>query len=186
MNPPALQRWIDEFHATSAQQWLFHLVAVVAALGALVAAAGANGRLWPAGLVMVSLLALAAAVRPDTHMALVVIVVIVWHWLATVEGVGGPWLPITVLYLLVHHSVIALSASVPTGGALPAATIGQWARKTALVGCASVGTWALVALLDGRHTAGNGLLTGLALAIVAAAAVLIRSRSLAAPAHRAR
>ncbi len=40
MNPSVLQQWIDEFHATSLQQWAFRLVAVVAPLAALLAAAG--------------------------------------------------------------------------------------------------------------------------------------------------
>jgi hypothetical protein len=178
MNPPMLQQWIDEFHATSLQLWAFRLVAVVAPLAALLAAAGANGRLWPAGLFIVTVLAGASAVRPDTHTGLIVVVVLVWHWLATVDGVGGPWLPLAAVCLLVFHAVIALSASVPIGGVLPMATVVQWIVRTALAASATVGMWALVAVLDGRDAPGNGLLTALALAIVAGAAVTIRSRSL--------
>ena len=181
MTPPALQRWIDEFHATSLQQWVVRLVAIVAALGAVLAAAGANNRLWPAGLFIVTVLALAAAVRPDTHTALFVVAVVTWHWLATVDEVGGPWLPIAAVCLLVHHAVIALSASIPVGGVLPMTTIGQWAGRTTLAGGATIGVWALVAVLDGRDAPGNALLTGLALAIAAGAALMIRSRSLDQP-----
>lgn len=32
MNPPMLRRWIDEFHATSVQQWAFLLVAGASAM----------------------------------------------------------------------------------------------------------------------------------------------------------
>ncbi len=181
MNPPMLQRWIDEFHATSLQQWALRLVAVVASLGALLAAAGANGRLWPAGLFIVTALAAASAVRPDAHTALIVVVVVAWHWLATVDEVDGPWLPLAAVCLLVHHAVIALSASIPVGGVLPAATIVRWAGRTALIASATVGMWAVVAVLDGRDAPGNGLLTALALAIVSGAAVMIRSRSLDRP-----
>jgi hypothetical protein len=111
----------------------------------------------------------------------VVVVVIVWHWLATVDGPGGAWLLIASLCLLLFHAVIALSASVPIGGEIPMATIGQWLRTTALGSGATVGVWTLVVLLDGRNTSGNGALTGLALAIVAGAAVMIRSRSIDQP-----
>ena len=155
MNPSVLQQWIDEFHATSLQQWAFRLVAVVAPLAALLAAAGANGRLWPAGLFIVTVLAVASAVRPDTHTALSVVVVVLWHWLATVDGVGGPWLPLAAVCLLVHHAVIALSASIPIGGVLPTATVLRWMGRTALVASATVGMWALVAVLDGRDAAGQ-------------------------------
>lgn len=182
MNPPALQRWIDEFHATSQQQWVFRLVAVLAPIGAVLAAAGANDRLWPAGLFIVTVMALASAVRPDTHIAAVAVVVVVWHWLATVDEVGGPWLPIAAVCMLLYHAVIALSATVPIGGVLPPATIGRWAARTTLAGGATLGVWALVVALDGRNAPGNGLLTALALAIVAGAAVVIRSRSVGRPA----
>ena len=104
--------------------------------------------------------------------------VVAWHWLATVDQVGGPWLSLAATCLLVYHGAIALSASIPIGGELPLTTIGQWASKTVLAGCATVGMWVLVAALDGRDTAGNGLLTGVALAVVAGAAVIVRSRSL--------
>jgi hypothetical protein len=110
-----------------------------------------------------------------------VVVVIVWHWLATVEGVGGPWLLIASLCLLVYHAVIALSATLPVGGELPVATIGLWSRRTAFGGCVATVVWIFVVLFDRREAAGSGLLTALALAILTAAAVLIRSRSINQP-----
>ncbi len=125
-----------------------------------------------------TVLAVASAVRPDTHTALSRRRGGPWHWLATVDGVGGPWLPLAAVCLLVHHAVIALSASIPIGGVLPTATVLRWMGRTALVASATVGMWALVAVLDGRDAPGNGLLTALALAIVAGAALTIRSRSL--------
>jgi len=169
---------IDEFLATSAQQWLVRLVAVVTPMGAVLAASAANERWWPVGLFLVAWLGVVSAVRPDTPLALVTIVVVVWHWLVAVDGVSTPWLPIASICLLLFHGVIALLATVPTGGELPVATLGQWARRGALGGCLTVTVWGLVVLLDRREAAGNGLLTAVALAIVAAGAVTIRSRSL--------
>lgn len=181
MNPTSLQRWIDEFHETSGQQWLLRAVAVATSIGAVVAAAAANERWWPTGLILVGVLATASAIRPDTHTALLVVVVVVWHWLATVDGVGGPWLLVASLCLLVYHAVIAMSASLPAGGDISSATIGQWLRRTALGGAMTTVVWICVVLFDRRDAAGNGFLTALALAILAAGAVLIRSRSLDQP-----
>ena len=181
MNSTALQRWLDEMLETSSQQWLLRALAVATSVGAVLSAAAANERWWPAGLVVVSGLAIASAIRPDSYTALAVVVVIVWHWLATVEGPGGPWLLIASLCLLVYHAVIALSASLPTGGELSDATVVQWLRRTALGGGMTTVAWFFVVLLDRRDAAGNGLLTAVALAVLAAGAMLIRSRSLDQP-----
>jgi hypothetical protein len=54
-----LQRWIDEILETSGQQWLLRAVAVATAVGAVLAAGAANERMWPAGLIMVSIAATA-------------------------------------------------------------------------------------------------------------------------------
>ena len=173
-----VQAIVDEFHRTTAQHWRLRALAVSVALGAVLAAAGATGRLWPAGLVIVGALALASAVRADTNVALLLVVVVVWHWLATIDDPGTPWLPVAALCLLVHHTVTALTASLPAGGEFPREVLVEWAGRTALVGAATVALWALVALLDGRTADGNGALTALALAVAGALAVAIRSRSL--------
>lgn len=181
MNPSILQRWIDEIQETSGRQWLLRFVALAASVGAALAATGASGDWWPLGLVLVGTSALASAVRPDTHIATFVIVIVVWRWLVVVDDIGTPLLPLASACLLVYHSVIAVSASVPVGGDLPLSTLIQWLRRTALGGAAMLGVWALVIVFDQRNSAGNGLLTGIALAIAAAGAIALRSRSLPEP-----
>lgn len=181
MNPSLLQQWIDEVLESSLQQWLLRTVALLMPFAALLAAAGANERWWPAGFFIVGILGAAAAMRPDTHAALVVVIAIVWHWLATVDGTGGWWLLGAALCLLVYHGVIAISASLPTGGDLPLSTIGGWLVRTATVGVIATIVWGFVVVLDRRDAPGNGLLTGLALAVIAIAAVLIRNRSVGRP-----
>lgn len=177
MNPMSLQLWVDEFLATSRQQWLLRLVVVSAPLASVLAAVAATGRWWPFGLFMVTILATASAIRPDTNTALGVVVLIVWYWSARVDAVDTPWLPVAGICLLVFHSVVALSATIPTGGEVPNATLGNWLRRTALGGGATLGMWALVVVFDRGDAAGNGGLTAVALAVVAAAAMLVRSRS---------
>jgi len=178
MNDARLQGWIDEVHDTSAQQWMLRLAAVVTPLVALISAAGATGRWWPFGLIVVGSLSAASAFRPDSHTAAVVIAIVAWHWLATVDRVDTVWLPIAACSLLAHHAVIALTATFPVGGVVPKQTLLLWLQRTSIVGAATVAMWALVVLLDRRAAAGNGLLTALALAVVAAGAVTLRMRSL--------
>ena len=181
MNSNSLQRWIDEFLETSGQQWLLRVVAVLAPVGAVLAAAAANERWWPFGLFVATVLAIASAIRPDTHTALVVVVAIVWHWSTTVDDLGTPWLPVASVCLLVFHAVTALSATMPIGGELPLATVKRWLRRVAIVAAATVSMWVLVLVLERREAEGNGLLTGAALAIVALGAVFIRSRDVESP-----
>jgi hypothetical protein len=177
MNPSALQGWIDELHGTSRQQWWLRLVTVLAPLDALFAVTAEVGTWWPFGLVVVTVLACASAVRPDSHTALLAIAVVAAHWLVTVDRVDTPWLPAASVCLLVYHSVNALAATIPTGGEVPMATLAQWLRRTMFGAGATVGMWILVVLLDRREAPGNGLLTALALAIVGGSMVMIRSRS---------
>ena len=66
-------------------------------------------------------------------------------------------------------------SNVPIGSEVPLATLAQWLRRTMFGAGVTVGMWVLVVVLDGRNASGNGLLTALALAIVAGAAVAIRS-----------
>jgi hypothetical protein len=178
MNDTRLQGWIDELHDTSGQQWGLRLIALVAPLGAMASVAAEIGRWWWFGLAVVVALALASAFRPDSYTAVILIAVVAWHWLATVDRIGTIWLPVATCCLLVYHSVIALTASFPIGGVVPTSTLLNWLRRTGLGTCVTVAMWGLVVLMDRREAAGNGLLTALALAIAAGGAVLVRARSL--------
>ena len=178
MNAERLQAWLDELLNTSAQQWTLRAVVVLAPLGALAAVTAELGRWWPFGAVLVAALAIAAAFRPDSHTALLVIAIVGWHVLATVDRVDSPWIPVVTCCVLVHHSVVALTATFPVGGVVPTPTLASWAVRTGIVGLASVAMWALVVVMERRDAAGNGLLTTLAVVIVGASALLIRSRSL--------
>ena len=89
MNETRLQGWIDELHETSGQQWGLRLVALMASLGAMASVAAELGRWWPFGLLVVTVLAVASAVRPDAHTAAALICVVAWHWLATVDRIDS-------------------------------------------------------------------------------------------------
>jgi len=177
MNETRLQEWIDELHETSSQQWGLRLVALMTSLGAMASVAAELGRSWPFGLLVVVVLAVASAIRPDNHTAAALICVIAWHWLATVDRIDTVWLPATTCCLLVYHSVIALTASFPVGGVVPVSTLLIWLRRTGLGACMTLFMWGLVVLLERREAAGSGVLTALALALAAAGAVLVRARS---------
>ena len=180
MRPRTAQDWVDLFIEAGGQQWLLRLVAVAAPIGAVLAASVAGGSWWAAGTFLVAVLAVASAVRPDTHLAVGVVVVVVWRWLASVDDVATPWLPVAAVCLLVFHTTIALTATIPLGAVVPGSVLRRWSARTTVAAGATVAVWAMVALLDGRDAPGNALLTGAALVLVALSAVAIRARSLPA------
>ncbi len=178
MNRLKIQNLIDLFIEASPQQWLFRTLAVATPLGAMLATSAANQQLWLVGLAIVTGLAAVSALVPDSDVALIVVIVVVWRWLAAVDSIDTPWLPVAAVCLLGYHSVTALAASIPNGGELERDTTIKWLVQTALIGAMTVGTWGLVVMFDRRDADGNIVLSLLALALVSGAALTIRSRSL--------
>lgn len=173
-----LQAWIDRLYATSAQHWALRAVSVAAAVGALCTTSMVSGRWWGFGLAVVIALSAASALRPDLHTAAVVIVVIWWNWIGTVEDVLTPWLLVVSVAVLLYHATTALMATVPPTAIVPRAALLRWWLRTVVVAGATAAIWLVVVAFDSRAWRGNAALTGVALAAVAAGAVTIRARSL--------
>jgi hypothetical protein len=173
-----LQAWIDRLYATSGQHWLLRAVSIAAAVGAVCTTAVASGRWWGFGVVLVVVLSVASALRPDLHTGAILIVVIWWNWIGTVEDVLTPWLLVVRMAVLVYHSSTALMAAVPPAATIPRATMMRWSTRTGLVAAATTGTWLVVVALDSRALRGHAGLTGLALAAIVAGALTVRVRSL--------
>ncbi|MEP1124315.1 MAG: hypothetical protein ABJH68_10545 [Ilumatobacter sp.] len=176
-----MQRAVDELLAVSRQRWVLGIGAVATATTAFAAASVASGGWWLPGLVVVIASAIVSAARPDDHTGLVVVGLVIWQWLARVDDVGTPWLPVAACCMLVFHALLALTAVVPTSGSIPGATIARWTERTAVVAASTVAMWIVVVVLERRDLPGNGALTGLALLIVAATATAIRARSVRSP-----
>lgn len=173
-----LQRGVDDLLGVSAQRWLLGAVSVIAAVAAFVAGSIAGDRWWLPGIVIVAVLAVVSAVRPDEHVAVVVVIAVAVNWLVCVDDLDTLWLPVTAVVLCVYHAAIALVALVPTGGTIPIAVLVRWSVRTAMVAAATVAMWMLVVVLDRRDLPGHGALTALALLIVATSAIAIRFRSI--------
>jgi hypothetical protein len=174
-----LQAWIDRLYATSGQHWVLRVLSVAAAVGAVCATGVASGRWWGVGVLLVVVLSGASALRPDLHTGAVIVVVIWWTWLGTVEDVLTPWLLVVSIAVLVFHASTALMATVPPSATVPRASLLRWAARTASVGAATVAVWTLAVAFDSRAWRGNAVLTGVALAAIAAGAIAVRRRSLA-------
>jgi hypothetical protein len=163
-----LERWLEALRRVAPQRWLLGAWAVGAALLATLAAgASGGGGSLPVSVVAVAF-ATGAAIRPSTHTALGVVVVVTWQWLATTRDALSPLAVAVAVALLVFHASIALSAVTPTAATLDRATVVRWAQRTVAVALATVATWATTLLLAQREAAGSVLatFTGLVTVIV--------------------
>ncbi|MEM9714624.1 MAG: hypothetical protein AAGA17_20545 [Actinomycetota bacterium] len=175
----ALQHVIDVVLESSRQQWLLRAAVLLSPIAAVLAVSGAQRTgADPGVVVVVAAMAVAATAIPDSQLPTVVIALVGWQWLAHVDSVSSPWLPVAVICLVVHHTAAALTSTVPTGGVLPWDVVGRWVGRVAACAGLVVFVWTATTILDGRDAAGNGLLTGLALVVAAGLATFVRSRSL--------
>jgi hypothetical protein len=172
------QERLDQLRATSGQRWLLVLLAVIAPVIACLAIGAASSANPAAVCVAVAGLATWAALRPDTHTDIFVLVVVVVFWLARIDDVVTPWAIVVALAILGHHVVMSMMASAPHGAVFDAKILRRWLRRSGVVAVATVAVWAVVFALDRRHAAGNATLSLAALVALVLATLVVRARSL--------
>jgi len=179
MNAGQLQQWIDQLAMVSAQRWAFAAIAVASVVAAFAAAAVVGGDQVGFVLVLLAGFALAAVVRPDSHTALLVEVVVVWQWLAGTEDVTNPGVILVASGLFVFHTVIALMAVTPSSAVVDRALVWRWLRRCGWVLIATGVMWLVVVVMVDRRAPGSALFSSLALLMLAGFALAIRAFSVA-------
>lgn len=154
--------------ATSVEQWAVRAVLPLGTVLVLASATAASGVFFAFPAACVVVLAVAAAVRPDTHLPLGTMAALAVGWLAVVDRPATPWVLPAAAGLLAVHVGAALAASAPSSAALPAPVLRRWLRGGALVLPAAVPVWLVAVLATGADLAG----TTAALAAVAVGAAL--------------
>ena len=172
--PPALRDALADLAALSLVQAYLRLVVAIAPLLVLVLAHAA-GAAWSTPIaVVVLLLSLAAAVEPDSHVALVVLAVLGWFWAARVADPASVWSLPAACTVLVFHGTAALSATAPPAATLPRVTLVRWLRRVLAVSAATALLWLLARLAVAAHPAGDAVLTAAALSVMALVALALR------------
>ena len=144
----------------SAQRWSFAFAAVVAATAApIVTSSAAGSGQSPFVLALVVGLAVTSIAQPDSHVAVAIPVVVVWHWIASTGASTTGWALVVALCLLVFHTIVALLATMPALATIDRRSGSRWLRRSVAVGLATVGVWLLVLLVDQRQLAGSALVT---------------------------
>ena len=103
MNSAQLQEWFDRLALVSAQRWVFVAIAVSSVVAASATTAVVGGGQTPIVLALLIGLAVAAAIRPDSHTALLVETIVVWQWFAGVDDTTSPGALAVAMCLFVFH-----------------------------------------------------------------------------------
>jgi hypothetical protein len=159
----------------SPQRWSLSFAALLAATAATIATGAASGSPSVFAIVLVAGLAGLAVGRPATHTALSVFVVVIWYWLAAVDDPVTPWAMAVSVALFAFHTIVALLATTPTTATVDRTSVRRWLVRSLTVATTIVATWGLVAAFDRRSSPGTVGSTALALVVVLALVVALRS-----------
>jgi hypothetical protein len=119
-------------------------------------------------------LTLACVVLPDSHVGLLVVLVVGVEWLVTVHDRTTPWSVGAAVSIAAFHASMAAASVAPPAATWTRAMCRRWIRRSLAVMVASVGTWAVVAAIHGRHIASSAVLVTASLVAIAIAGLWAR------------
>ena len=138
----------------------------------------AAGHTVPVMDVVIFGLVLACVVLPDSHVGLLVVLVVGVEWLVTVHDRTTPWSVGAAVSLAAFHASMAAASVAPPAATWTRAMCRRWMRRSLAVMVASVGTWAVVAAIHGHHMASSAVLVTASLVAIAIAGLWVRDGSL--------
>ncbi len=163
----------------SPQRWSLAFAAVVAATIVPIVTGIVGSGQSPIVLAIVVGLAGASVAQPDSHIALVVPLVAVWHWTASTDASVSGWAIVVALCLLAFHTLVALMSTTPPRATVDRRSAARWLRRSLAVAVATGVMWLLVRIVEQQRLAGNSIVTaaGLVLATTLMVAMINPRRS---------
>jgi hypothetical protein len=128
-------------------------------------------------------LALVCVVLPDSHVGLLVVLLVGIEWLATVHERATPWSVGAAVSLAVFHASMAAASVAPPAATWTRAMCRRWMRRSLAVMVASGGTWAVAAAIHGHHEESSRVLVAASLVTIAIAGLWARDGTLDAGPH---
>ncbi len=145
------------------------LVILVSPILATVCTTLAAGRPFVIGSAVIVILAAACVVFPDTHLGLIVIVVLAAEWVIRVQDPVSPWSIGVAALIGVFHTALAFTGIAPAGADLADSMYLPWIRR-ALISTGPAGAvWAAVVALDRVDFGRQAVLVAAALVVLAIA-----------------
>ncbi len=143
----------------SSQRWTLAFAALVAATLAPIVTGIAGSGQSPVVLAIVVGLAGAAVTQPDSHIALTVPFVAVWHWTASTSASSSGWALVVALCLFAFHAIVALMATMPARATIDRRSGARWLRRGLVVALTAGAVWLLVQVVEQQRFAGSAIVT---------------------------
>lgn len=153
---------------------VLRLLAPAAAVAAVACTWGAAGRPQPLVGLLVLVLGVTCSLAPDSHVGLVVVLVVGIEWLALVDSPSTPWALGAAASLAVFHTALAAATVAPPAARWSRGMGRRWARRLGGAIAAGAGTWVAVVAAGGRRVGGGAPLLVAALAALALVALWAR------------
>jgi hypothetical protein len=133
----------------SSHQRLLRLAIVAGPLLTLAATMVARGSFQPIALMVIGVLAIGCAISPDSHVGLLVVLLLALNWVQTVDDETTPWLLVAAAGLLVLHASMAAATVAPPAARWDRRMSRRWSARVAMVMAATAGAWSIaVGLAD--------------------------------------
>jgi hypothetical protein len=161
----------SQLRRMSPQRWFLAFAAVVSGMLVPIVTGIAGSGQSPIVLAVVVGLAGASVTRPDSHVALMVPLIAVWHWTASADASTSAWALVVALCLFVFHTLVALMSTTPPRATIDAGSVFRWLRRSVVVASATGTMWLLVVGVDQLDLAGSAIVT--AIGFVAATTLLV-------------
>jgi hypothetical protein len=149
----------------SAHQLLLRLGVFSGAMLTLAATMAASGSFQPIALVAIGTFTLGCTVAPDSHVGLLVVLLLVLNWLQNVDRTNTPWLVMAAAGLLVLHTSMAAATVAPPAARWNRAMARRWLSRAGAVMAATAVAWLIAIALVEADVSGSApvLVTALVL-----------------------
>jgi hypothetical protein len=175
--------FLDELSRLVPQQVLLRLVALVAPLIAVLAEVQAGATLQRWFVVSVVVLSVVAALLPDSHTGLLVVLLVGGHWAgASADGMSrSGWVLLMALALLLFHVACTLASYGPSSVVPDKELLVLWLRRSATAAAVAAIVWVTSRVASELELPGSGLVLGIALLVLVGwTALLARTMSVRA------
>jgi len=139
---------LDRIAQTSGQQRLLRLGVLAGAGVVLVAIPSAGGGFHLLLSLIALLVALLAAMMPESHAGAVLLVTLGLYWVVLVPQHLGAWLLVAAAGMGLAHLCATLASYGPAGHHLDPVLLRTWGRRAWVAVVATIAVWLLTGLLD--------------------------------------
>lgn len=159
----------------SRASFVIRVTVILSAVGMLASVRVAGSPIFALELV-VGVLAVFCAVRPDSHVGLVAIVLMAVHWMDAVDDVATAWAVLAAAAMCVFHVAMAAGSIGPPSADWTTAMRNRWLHRLAALVGAGAPVWLIMRVLKNWDLDSSTALLAAALFLLAIATAWVSGR----------